>query len=427
MTPYFGIVLLTFIYMLQRYKHDLVAILLIVCFYAGLFTSFGKAIENPYKIFVVLLSVYLVLKYRTLIRIGTREGFLIFSFVLFSISFFISAYLNQTYFVLIFSQYGKYVTPFCVFFIFQSYAHYLPHKIEKINRLLFILLSIQIILSIAKYFMIGVEESIVGSLSFVGGGVATPIPILGFMLLWITKKGKLVWKDWLYVFLLLFIAFVSVKRAIWFMMPIMMALFMIYVSEKKKINKNVLKFLPLLPLVFYFGVRLNPTLNKEQKIWGSFDLDFVLDYAQHYSFGETEQKGNIKKLAEGRGGVTMLLVDKLKHVEQFNVSDMLGYGLQEVSTKDDEHFDMEKFGVHAKGSVTGIFNSYITTGYLGIVTSLLYMFSLCSFVKERRTRYILTGFILWDYCFYSGLIFQTQALAILLFYFVVYSNFQRMK
>ena len=38
----------------------------------------------------------------------------------------------------------------------------------------------------------------------------------------------------------------------------------------------------IIPLIFYLGVRLNPTLNKEEKIWGSFDLYMSLSIPKMY-------------------------------------------------------------------------------------------------------------------------------------------------
>ncbi len=66
-------------------------------------------------------------------------------------------------------------------------------------------------------------------------------------------------------------------------------LFMIYVP-KIKLGKMLIFALCLSPLVFYFGVRLTPSLNPENQIWGSFNWQYALEYADWYQFGEKEQQ-----------------------------------------------------------------------------------------------------------------------------------------
>ena len=108
----------------------------------------------------------------------------------------------------------------------------------------------------------------------------------------------------------------------------------------------------------------------------------------------------------------------------FNIHDIFGYGLDEVYTKTYEEFDDYKFGVRNLGSLAGVYQSYISAGYLGIFTTLLYILSLLLCVREKRIRYVLIGFIFWDYFFYSGIIMRIQALSILFIYIIIYSNVQ---
>jgi hypothetical protein len=290
--------------------------------------------------------------------------------------------------------------------------------------LFFTLINVQIFLSFIKLFTFGIQEWVVGSISRTGGGIATPFPILAFILLWLHKKHDLKMKDWVYILAILFVGFMSLKRAIWFMMPIIIFLFLIYIP-RRKVSSRVILVIPLIPVLFYLGVRLNPTLNKEDKIWGSFDMDFVINYTTEYSFGKKKSVNfHEKEVAEGRGGVTNMLLKKIIHPSTLNKQDFLGYGLDEIATRDYDTFDQGKFNVHSKGSVTGVFKTYIISGIFGIVFFLLYMGSLVALIEAKRIRLVVTGFLFWDYFYYSGIILPTFALSILLFYIILFSNIE---
>ena len=152
----------------------------------------------------------------------------------------------------------------------------------------------------------GLNESVVGSIASQGGAIATSLPILGLFFIWYKRRGVFKRKDWIFIVGLIFIGFVSNKRAIWFIFPMMLALLMFYVPKRKIPLNTAIMSIVAIPFVFYLGVRLNPTLNREHKIWGSFNWNYTINYAGTYSFGEqeTEEKG------VGRGGATLLLYDK---------------------------------------------------------------------------------------------------------------------
>lgn len=419
---YWVIVLLTFIYVIYKNRNNSVKILIILSFYAGLASFSGKAIENPYKIVLVIISIYLLLKYNGLSGLYRRESLLLIIFSLFSLSFLYSALINGDYFNLAFSQYGKYVTPICLFFVFNSILRKNPVAFFGLKDLFIFLLTIQIILSAVKILTIGLQETTVGSIAHVGGGPATMLPVMGFILVWLINKGDLKRKEWIFTFLLIFIAFASLKRAVWFIMPVILFLFMYFIPGKVKV-RNMLYFTPLIPFIFYVGVRLTPTLNKEGKIGGSFDLQYVLDYSQRYNFGKTSRTAEIE-LGTGRGGATLLLLTRLFNDKPLSSNDYWGTGLLEMYTTDYDQFSDRKYGVNSKGAVSGIFQSYIASGYVGIMTTILLIISISGQIKNLRIRFAILLLIFWDYLFYSGLILRTQALFILLLYIILYSNQQ---
>jgi hypothetical protein len=278
-------------------------------------------------------------------------------------------------------------------------------------------LLIQILLSIAKLIIIGPAESIVGSIASQGGAIATSLPMLGFMFIWLKKQGKLERNDWLVTLGLASIGFVSLKRAIWFIMPILIGLLMFYVPKRKIPNRVAILASLAIPLVFYFGIRLNPTLNKERKIWGSFDPGFALNYAKVYSFGENEQS----EKGVGRGGATILLIEKFVNFD-FNEKEWTGYGLRFIYAANYNEFQDLNLGINHIGSATGAFQTMVSNGYIGIIAILWFALSILLKTQNRRLRYVLVGFFCWEYFFYTGSVLREMSLSFLLIYLVLFSN-----
>jgi hypothetical protein len=321
---------------------------------------------------------------------------------------------------MVFSQYGKYVPPICLFLILNHIIKTCPQDIHYYKDLFFSLLTVQIILTFFKWGLIGIKEWYVGSISFNGGGIATPLPVLGFMLLWLHTRGELKRKDWVYVILLLIIAFVSLKRAIWFIMPFFVLMFLYYVPKKVDLKKLVY-YIPIVPLIFYLGIRFNPTLNKEGKFGGSFDPKFAYDYVMSYSFGKTEDNKAIK-VGHGRGGATLFIWDKFAKKNSLSVNDYLGYGLTKMYASDYAKFNTYKFGISDMGSATGIVQTYVTSGFIGIFITLILLFSIVWLIIDPRIRFTIGLFVFYDYLFYSGLVFRMSALLVLLFFIIICSN-----
>jgi hypothetical protein len=260
-------------------------------------------------------------------------------------------------------------------------------------------------------------ESIVGSIASQGGANATVFPILGFMFLWLKNKGKFEAKDWLFTFGLAFIGFVSLKRAIWFIMPILMVLVLFYIPKQKIPLKVAILSLFFVPLVFYIGVRSNPTLNKEGTFGGSFDLNYVFDYAQNYMFGSKDNK----QTGQGRGGATLMVYNKLVS-GVVTEKDWLGYGLRFMYATDYAEFDEMEFGINGKGAATGFFQTFVSNGYVGIVATIFFVLSLLYKTKNKRLRNVLFGIFCWEYFFYTGIILRELSLSFLLIYIVLFSG-----
>jgi len=228
---YYILVTFSFLYLLYRYRSQYYSKYIILMFFYGLMSYLGKDIQDYYKTALTILTIYWFIE-ADAIRVLNELPFLAISFILFSFSFFYTAYLNSDYLLITLSQYSRYLIVFLVFLILYKNRNLESFK-SNLESMLFSILLIQISLSIAKYLIMGNVESIVGSINAQSGATATSLPILGFMFLWLRKNGLFAPKDWLFIIGLAFIGFVSLKRAIWFILPIVIFLFNFYIPKKK--------------------------------------------------------------------------------------------------------------------------------------------------------------------------------------------------
>ena len=126
-----------------------------------------------------------------------------------------------------------------------------------------------------------------------------------------------------------------------------------YLHPRKKVLRKIALLLPFLPLIFYAGVRLNPTLNPERKVWGSFDFNYMMDYTTDYSLG-TESKRN-DEMAYGRVSSTILLIKKIISINYTN-NDLFGIGQTVTRSTTYKEFLAYNTGLGNKVAMNGFFD-----------------------------------------------------------------------
>jgi hypothetical protein len=311
----------------------------------------------------------------------------------------------------------------------------------------------QILLSIIKMPLIAWhQEGLVGSFTISGGAQGTTIPILWFINLWYYRKGKFTNKDWLYILGLFLVGFTSGKRAVMFILPVVVAAFMIYVPKLRLKNSTIVMTILLVPLLLYCGVRLTPSLNPEHKIWGSFDWEYAMGYAETYQFGKeglqgqaavldqthSEQvqsnggyvgEGSNKIEASGRGGATIAMLRLLIGEHETISQDWWGLGFNNMYSTDYEEFDELPLTIHLnhKGSATGAFQSYVTTGLLGMLCTILFSFAFLFYCRHKRIKYVLLAICAWEYFMYTGILFRTPIFMAVLFILIHSVNYERLR
>ena len=437
-------VLFAFIYLLHHYKKDGLSILLVLMFFPSIFIFLGSTVNNLYKIVVLAYTLYCTYRRKVWHLKSKINQLWTGAFVLFTVAFFVAVSQNAgNTITIIFSQFARYLETYCLFFLLQD-AIYKRQQGRMLLRLFYQIFLVQILISVLKFILFNGRqiESLVGSMSIIGGAMGTTIPILGFIILWFYRNGRMTRKDWLFVAGLLLVGFTTGKRAVWFVLPFVIAAFMVYV-QGIRLNKYILLGVMAIPVVFYFGARLTPTLNPEHKVWGSFDLEYMFDYAETYQFGEDGVTGTMEqpvqlssvggKLstsgpidADGRGGATIALIELLFSDHPFQKGDIWGIGFSNMYSLDYASFAKLPLTIslNHKGSATGLFQSYVTTGYMGIFTTILFCFLPFFFIRHRRLRWVLIGIVAWEYFMYTGMIFRTPAFMAVFLFVLFYSNQQ---
>lgn len=439
-------VVVAMVYMLYRHRRDALSVLLILLCCPRVFLFFGSTMGNVYKVVMLLLCGYVFVQQRAAIAYRRKDGWILLLFALFSVEFFwTAAYYTQNTLTIIFSQYSRYVEAVLLYFIVKR-AILIDGKGDRLLRLLYEIGLMQIIISVFKFAVFREQlEGLVGSFSIPGGEMGTTIPILWFVVLWLYRKGQFSKWDWLYLLGLLFVGFTTGKRAVMFILPIVVFVFFVYV-QGRKVGKYALYVLAFVPLLFYLGVRLTPTLNPENQVWGSFDWDYAFGYAEEYQFGKKGIEGqtdsfkteqlqysggvissyNRKLEADGRGGATIAMFKLLLGMHPTTDSDWWGLGFNSMYSTDYAEFDKLPLTIQLnhKGSATGFFQSYVTIGLVGAICTVLFCFCFLFYIKNRRLRWTMMGICAWEYFMYTGSIFRTPVFMAVLFVVMYYSNME---
>lgn len=440
------------VYMLWKYRKDNISLLFILLSWPRVFAFYGKTIENMYKIAMLLMCIYFFYQLYAYRFYQKRERWIAITFVLFSIQFMLSVLLyTQNTITIILSQYSRYIEILLLYFIVKQIIY--NGKCNQLLSLFYDIGLMQILISIVKMLTISLsQEGLVGSFSIIGGAMGTTIPILWFVILWYYRKGKFANKDWLYILGLFLVGFTSGKRAVMFILPMVVAAFMIYVPKLRLKSSTIVMTILLVPLLLYCGVRLTPSLNPEHKIWGSFDWEYAMGYAETYQFGKEGLQGQAaafeqtnsehvqsnggyisgdsnKIEAAGRGGATIAMLRLLIGEHETINQDWWGLGFNNMYSTDYEEFDKLPLTIHInhKGSATGVFQSYVTTGLLGVLCTILFCFAFLFYCRHKRIKYVLLSICAWEYFMYTGFIFRTPVFMAILFIVIHGVNYEYLR
>lgn len=303
-------------------------------------------------------------------------------------------------------------------YLFLPYFYFLiilnePNNslVKNIKKIIIAFVLLQIPMVIIGFILNGQHEANSGTLTNSDGSVATIFPSIisayVFSLYIINKKIK---------YILIIIGFflfglIGEKRAITLFIPLVLLLVYIVpiIKGKTRVSiKTVFSFIMVMMLsgaAFYAAVRLNPSLNKEGKIGGSFDYQYFMDYAKHYNEIGRSEKSEMQRL-EG-----------LLYFNDYMLNQPLGTLLfgegagklisSRYSTNPDENLMLVYYNVRYGGRM-GFIWLLLQIGYLGVLVffSMILRFARIiwknfKYKSEYIAFVIITFIFLLDLLFYS--------------------------
>ena len=363
---------------------------IILCFCQGLFLYIGVSnIEFKFLIIAVGLMVFAILiatsnKWNRSDKIINYYTF--YLFIILISAFFNDSSIKDT------MSYILYSLPAIIVYLFIQKIPFSDHQIYKLNKLFFIIMIFQIAASVVKLFLFGTSEAIVGTIHYSAGSLNTLVPLvsiamlLGFYLFYNRSR--------LYLLLMLgfiFMAWTGEKRGIYFYLIIVFAFSFIsynYLTSKVKFSRILLFFISFLFLssaTLYFGAKYSPTLNPENVMGGSFDINHVYDYAIYYTT-QVDQYGN----AGGRiSGLTSVFNAVTKGELQ---SLIIGSGPGEILGKGNQNFaTYTKYNLSSMLGINGWSTALISLGFTGAILVVLFYWQIgkyaYSFTKIEKSNY----------------------------------------
>ena len=438
------------VYMLWKYRRDSLLVFLVMLFFPRVFIFMGKNVENLYKVSLLLMCLYTCWERKVWLRYTAKDLLYVLVFIILSASFFYSTvFYSRDSWTIIFSQYARYLEIFLLWFLLKDAIFYRNEK-DKILQFLYEVVILQIIISIFKLVIFRHQvEGLVGSFTISGGGIGTSFPVIGFYILYIYRKGVFKKLDWWLIVGLFLLGWTTGKRAVWIILPIIIMLFFSYVRGAR-LNKYMILGLLAFPVVLYFGARLTPTLNPEHKVWGTFDLQHLYDYANTYQFGEEGiegQRENIRQTnqvayvngayglqneqieASGRGNATIELFKLIFGPRSLTEQDIWGTGLSSFYSTTYDEFDKLPLTIHLsyKGAGTGFFQMYATLGVVGAILMTIFSLIPYSRIKHKRIKWVMLVFFLYDYFMYNATTCRDTYLVAMIFICIFSVNYEYLR
>jgi hypothetical protein len=282
-----------------KYFQVLISILLIVSFSQGIFELCGiplwvpKLIEESIALMVFLLAF--------LFRISHGKTFNVYGLISISgllIVGIISGIINNIYHIAIL-LFFRGILVYYLFFLGVLNLEMTSDSVRRILSLMVILFVIQIPASWIKYFIVGMDETWVGTVSYQGGELGLLVALFAgaFLISAFLYRKKLSYLIWIFLFFIFGI--INEKRATVFVFPVLLLFMFIHYNALSKQYglpsrlhsifrlfsvRNVILLTAVFSITLYMGGRLLPDFNPENKVWGSFNIKHMYDYAVGYSF-----------------------------------------------------------------------------------------------------------------------------------------------
>ena len=357
----------------------------------GLFYLFGVP-ENIVKSLVLFFILLVLLINTKKIRV---YKFNVLSFVF---SLFILQSING------FQQFISFGFPFLVFFtgsfLFNLYKDFNDRYVKyHVKNLIYISLTGVFV----KLIVHGVDEGfLIGFLSMSAGQLGFLFPTLMFIFICELYKDN---KTRIVFFVLLFLfGLINEKRSIIFFMPL------IYLYYQNFKNFKIKSLVPVFGL-YCLAISVIPSLNVEEKIFGSVDIFYPFEYAVNYLTATYDGglQGDYTEAITNTGsqyGRIAIIQGISDVIDNFSIQKIIyGHGMgtftlsQSAGTAlDDTMFRLLGF----RGTLSSVLIIFLDSGILALLFFLTFFYTyLNQFFNKKSINYALLLIVFYDLFLYS--------------------------
>ena len=393
---YYLIALFIYIVFLRNIKFTALSLIILLLFNQGYIILLDES-NRPSKVLFIILSLLLLFKGINNLRLDKREQRILLLSILFTFFFFLNYIVNGISLIWASYQYYKYFVPIVLFFALKG-LNMSSEDTAYYGNLIVKLILFQVAFSILKLIIIGFRENITGTISDTGGSIGVSYAILGTILYWAMNRKEIKGKDWWYILSFLIIPIASNKRAIWFIYPLIILLMMLDKITRLSLQR-IAYIIILIPCLIYFGFRLNPSLNPESKLWGSFDFNYGVNYALSYS-GVSEEKLE-NPYAQGRWGASSVII-KTTFQNPFSRDSLLGFGRTRGGKINTDLFNPIDYGLMPGTMISGIGVMIIQMGWPATLLLILLFINMIYTIPDKKIANIIAFYIILDVILYGG-------------------------
>ena len=262
------------------------------------------------------------------------------------------------------------------------------------------LVGMSIVGTILKLFIFGIDESyLVGLMTMTAGeiGLIFPAVILAFYVDYYKEIKKV---RWVLLYLFLF-GVINEKRSIVFVFP-----FLFLILGKVNFKRGFFFVALLYPL----AISLIPSLNREEKIFGSVDLVYPFTYAVEYLMADygSELQGSKREAYIDKnvqlGRVALLLNIRNEFQDMSSHTLLFGTGLGRYTNKYGSSGGIEDnlfkdFGY--RGNLSSFLQVTLESGLLSIVSIFIFIYLQLRYYLSGRMFYAILMIYIYDIFFYG--------------------------
>lgn len=363
---------------MSRLLFNIVRLILILIFFTGALELIG--VKSNITILIVNFLTLILFFFSFYIKRNTLRLPAIKYFVSLLVIIFFSFNINNVKLILLFFFIKQFILPIIFFYALLN-INFTSKQRSRIFQLLKILFIIQIPAALLKLYFIGVQENIIGTISYGSGSISTIFPLIAISYLLPLYFYNRRFVHVLYMLSFLVFSLIGAKNAIVYYLGILFIFaYILYFRTMIRQNKSVIFFMRdgkifLIVLIsLFFFVKLNPRMNPEEKVWGTVSLNYLDDEFIRYTSKNKLSKSDLE--GEGRFSAYPLVFKKMLDKEFIYLLFGDGPGAlikSEVFGQTDALAEKYNLGY---GGRLGLHFMLLQLGFIGLIVYFLFIFSL---------------------------------------------------